>query len=149
MIFNSFKDYLNDIKNDDDRKTLYGINKNPFNEQLEEAITKLYKATDTVIAPLRFSCFNYTFFYFFKKNDEVLIIDTVYSPTRTFCNNILKNYGIKIKYFHPINNINNFEKLINKKTKLIYLESPSTATFEIVDIPFITKIAKRKKYQLF
>ena len=135
MIFNNFKDYLNDIKNDDDRKTLYGINKNPFHEQLEEAITKLYKATDTVIAPSGLAALIIPFFTFLKKNDEVLIIDTVYSPTRTFCNNILKNYGVKIKYFHPINNINNFEKLINKKTKLIYLESPGTATFEIVDIP--------------
>ena len=101
MIFNNFKDYLNDIKNDDDRKTLYGINKNPFNEQLEEAITKLYKATDTVIAPSGLAALIIPFFTFLKKNDEVLIIDTVYSPTRTFCNNILKNYGVKIKYFHP------------------------------------------------
>ena len=145
MIFNSFKDYLNDIKNDDDRKTLYGINKNPFNEQLEKAISKLYNASDTVIAPSGLAALIIPFFTFLKKNDEVLIVDTVYSPTRTFCNKILKNYGIKIKYFHPINSINNFEKLINKKTKLIYLESPGTATFEIIDIPFITKIAKRKK----
>ena len=36
------------------------------------------------------------------------------------------------------------KKLINKKTKLIYLESPGTSTFDIFDIPFITKIAKRK-----
>ena len=52
MVFDSFRDYLNDIKNDDDRKTLYGINKNPFYEQLEAAISKLYKASDTVIAPI-------------------------------------------------------------------------------------------------
>ena len=50
----------------------------------------------------------------------------------------------KITYFHPINNIKNFEKKITKKTKLIYLESPGTATFEIIDIPFITRIAKKR-----
>ena len=112
MIFDSFKDYLNDIKNDDDRKTLYGINKNPFYEQLEEAISKLYKASDTVIAPSGLAALIIPFFTFLKKNDEVLIIDTVYSPTRTFCNNILKDYGIKIKYFHPISKIDNFEKVL-------------------------------------
>ena len=61
----------------------------------------------------------------------------------------MKNYGVKIKYFHPLKDINKFEKLItNSKTKLIYLESPGTATFEILDIPKITKIAKKKKFQL-
>ena len=37
MIFNNFEDYINDINNDDDRNTLYGINKNPSVEQLEKA----------------------------------------------------------------------------------------------------------------
>ena len=143
MIFKSFEDYINDIKNDDDRSTLYGINKNPSVEQLEKAISSLYKCHDTVVAPSGLAALVIPFFAFLKKDDEVLINDTVYSPTRTFCEKILKNYGIKIKYFHPIKNIKNFAKHINKKTKLIFLESPGTATFEILDIPFITKIAKK------
>ena len=51
MIFDSFEDYINDINNDDDRSTLYGINKNPSVEQLEKAISSLYKCHDTIIAP--------------------------------------------------------------------------------------------------
>ena len=51
MIFDNFDDYINDIKNDDDRSTLYGINKNPSVEQLEKAISNLYKCHDTVVAP--------------------------------------------------------------------------------------------------
>ncbi len=143
MIFNSFKDYIKDINNNDDRTTLYGINKNPSVEQLEEAITQLYKCNDTVIAPSGLAALIIPFLTYLKKNDEVLINDSVYSPTRTFCEKILKNYGIKIKYFHPIKNIKNFSKNITNKTKLIFLESPGTATFEILDIPFITKIAKK------
>ena len=145
MIFNSFQDYINDIKNDDDRSTLYGINKNPSVDQLEKAISDLYKCNDTVIAPSGLAALVIPFFAFLKKDDEVLINDTVYSPTRTFCEKLLKNYGVKINYFHPFKDINIFEKLINPKTKLIYLESPGTGTFEILDIPKITKIAKIKK----
>jgi len=144
MIFDNFKEYLKDIKNNDDRKTLYGINRNPSHKELEDCISKLYNSNDTVIAPSGLAALIIPFFAYLKKGDEVLINDSVYSPTRTFCNNILKGYGVKIKYFHPINNIKNFEKLISKKTKLIFLESPGTATFEILDIPFITKIAKKK-----
>ena len=144
MIFDNFKEYLKDIKNNDDRKTLYGINTNPSHKELEKCISELYNTNDTVIAPSGLAALIIPFFAYLKKGDEVLINDSVYSPTRTFCNNLLKNYGIKIKYFHPIRNIKNFEKLISKKTKLIFLESPGTATFDILDIPFITKIAKKK-----
>ena len=146
MIFNNFKHYLKDLDNNDDRKTLYGINTNPSHEELENCISKLYNSNDTVIAPSGLAALIIPFFAYLKKGDEVIINDSVYSPTRTFCDNILKDFGVTIKYFHPINNIKNFEKLITKKTKLIFLESPGTATFDILDIPFITKIAKKKKY---
>jgi len=145
MIFKNFQEYLDDLKNNDDRKTFYGINKNPSDKELENCISLLYNCNDTVIAPSGLAALIVPFFTFLKTGDEVLINDSVYSPTRTFCNNLLKNYGIKIKYFHPTDKINNFEKLINKKTKLIFLESPGTATFDIIDIPFITSIAKKKK----
>ena len=144
MIFDNYKHYLEDLKNNDDRKTLYGINTNPSHKELEDCITQLYNANDTIIAPSGLTALIIPFFSFLKKGDEVLINDSVYGPTRTFCNTVLKNYGVIIKYFHPINNIKNFEKLISNRTKLIFLESPGTATFEILDIPFITKIAKRK-----
>ncbi|MFL2543426.1 MAG: trans-sulfuration enzyme family protein, partial [Alphaproteobacteria bacterium] len=123
----------------------YGINKNPSVEQLEKAISTLYKCHDTVVAPSGLAALIIPFFTFLKKNDEVLINDTVYSPTRTFCEKLLKNYGVSVKYFHPFKDINKIQKLITNKTKLIYLESPGTATFEILDIPKITKIAKKKK----
>ena len=100
MIFNSFEDYINDINNDDDRSTLYGINKNPSVEQLEKAISSLYKCHDTIIAPSGLAALVIPFLTYLKKDDEVLINDTVYSPTRTFCEKILKNYRVKIKYFH-------------------------------------------------
>mgnify|MGYP001163652171 FL=1 len=143
MIFDNFQDYLDDINNADDRTTLYGINQNPSHKQLEESISKLYYAADTVIASSGLAALIIPFFAYLKKDDEVLINDTIYSPTRTFCEKILKLYGVKINYFHPIKNIENFENLISKKTKLIFLESPGTSTFEILDIPFITKIAKK------
>ncbi len=144
MVFANFKDYLKDIKKDDDRATFYGINSNPSHKELEDSISKLYNAKDTVIASSGLAALIIPFFSFLRKGDEVLINDNVYSPTRTFCNNLLKGYGIKINYFKPTDNIKNIEKKITKKTKLIFLESPGTATFEILDIPLITKIAKKK-----
>ncbi len=88
MIFNNFNDYLKDVKNSDDRTTWYGVNKNPFHQQLEESISSLYNAKDTVIAPSGLAALIIPFLTFLKKNDEVLINDSVYGPTRTFCNRL-------------------------------------------------------------
>ena len=145
IVFDDFKSYLKDVNRKSDASALYGINNNPLIDQLEESISTLYNTNDTVIAPSGLAAIVIPFFAFLKNNDEVLINDSVYNPTRSYCEKILKNFGVKIKYFHPIKNIKNFEKLITKKTKLIFLESPGTATFEILDIPLITKIAKKYK----
>lgn len=145
MIFKNFKDYIDDLKLKKDRnKAFYGIHSNPSHKELEESISYLYGSADTVIAPSGLAAIVIPFLTFLKKDDEVLINDSIYNPTRIFCNELMKNYGVKIKYFHPTKKINNFEKKISKKTKLIFLESPGTATFDIIDIPFITKIAKKK-----
>jgi len=144
IIFKNFKDYINDLNLKDHNKALYGIHSNPSHQELEKSISYLYGSEDTVIAPSGLAAIVIPFLTFLKKGDEVLINDSIYNPTRTFCNNLLKNYGVKIKYFHPTRKIYNFEKKISKKTKLIFLESPGTATFDIIDIPFIAKIAKKK-----
>ena len=144
MVFKNFKDYIDDLKLKDHNKAFYGIHSNPSHKELEESISYLYGSADTVIAPSGLAAIVIPFLTFLKKDDEVLINDSIYNPTRIFCNELMKNYGVKIKYFHPTKKINNFEKNISKKTKLIFLESPGTATFDIIDIPFITKIAKKK-----
>ena len=145
IIFDDYKSYLNDVNRKTDASALYGINNNPLIEKLEKSISYLYKAHDTVIAPSGLSAVIIPFFTFLEKNDEVIINDSLYSPTRSYCKKILKKLGIKIKYFHPTKNIKKFEKLITKQTKLVFLESPGTATFDIIDIPIITKIAKKHK----
>ena len=51
IIFKDFKSYIKDINRKTDASSLYGINNNPLVEKLEEAISSLYNANDSVIAP--------------------------------------------------------------------------------------------------
>ena len=146
IIFRDFKSYILDRdKNNDNEYSKYGIQFNPSTENFENAITKLYNSSDTVATPSGLTALAIPFFTFLKKGDHVLICDSLYEPTRNFCEKILKNFDIKIDYFHSYKNIDKFNKLIKKNTKLIYLESPGTATFDIIDFPKITKIAKKNK----
>ena len=141
IIFDNFKSYIFD--RDKSKNSLYGIQFNPTGKYLENAITSLYGSHDTVIAPSGLSALIIPFLTFLSKGDHVLINDALYGPTRNFCNKILEKYGIVVEYFHSTNDINNFQKLITKKTKLIYLESPGTTTFDIIDMPKIVKCAKK------
>ena len=99
MIFDNFKHYLKDLNNNDDRNTLYGINTNPSHKELENCISELYNCKDTIIAPSGLAALVIPFFAYLKKGDEVLINDSVYSPTRTFCDKILKDYKTTTKYY--------------------------------------------------
>ncbi len=144
ILFKDFKSYIQDRdKKDDNETTNYGIQFNPTSINLENSISKLYNSYDTVLTPSGLSALLVPFIAILRKGDHILINDDLYNPTRKFCENILKKFDIQIDYFHPTKSINNFEKLIKKNTKLIFIESPGTATFDIINIPKISKIAKK------
>tara|TARA_Y100000590_G_scaffold464504_1_gene634120 strand:- start:912 stop:2072 length:1161 start_codon:yes stop_codon:yes gene_type:complete len=144
IIFDDFYSYILDRERDDASFARYGIQHNPTAENFEKALTSLYGANDTVTTNSGLTALIIPFLTFLKNGDHVLINDTLYGPTRIFCEKILKNFGIQIDYFHPVKNIKSIEKKIKKNTKLIFLESPGTATFDIIDFPKITKIAKKE-----
>jgi len=74
--------------------------------------------------------------------DEVITGDDLYGGSYRMFTKIFANYGIK---FHFINmtDASNIEKHVNKKTKLIWIETPTNPTMQIVDIEACAKIAKK------
>jgi cystathionine beta-lyase len=79
---------------------------------------------------------------FTQSGDEVLLCDNAYGPTKRFCHNILAKYNIKTT--HIESNIGKeISAYFNDNTKLIFLESPGSNTFEIQDIVEVVKAAKK------
>ena len=80
-----------------------------------------------------------------KPGDEVISTNDLYGGSFRMFTKIFANYGIK---FHFINmaDASNIEKYVNEKTKLIWIETPTNPTMQIVDIEACSKIAK--KYNL-
>jgi cystathionine beta-lyase len=79
-----------------------------------------------------------------KSGDHVLVTDNAYSPTRHFCDNELKKFGIETTYYDPTIGAG-IAGLIKPNTKLIYIESPGSLTLEVADVPAITKVARANK----
>ena len=77
-----------------------------------------------------------------KPGDHILVSDSVYGPMRMLCDSLLARWGVVTQWIAP--NIGaEIEALITPQTKLIYLESPGSYTFELQDIPAICAVAKR------
>ncbi|PCJ87313.1 MAG: cystathionine beta-lyase [Flavobacteriales bacterium] len=78
-----------------------------------------------------------------KSGDHVICIEKPYSWTNKLLNNYLVNYNVKTTMIDGTK-LENFEKAIQSNTKLIYLESPNSHTFELQDIAGVCKLAKSK-----
>ena len=80
---------------------------------------------------------------FLKPGDHLLVSDSVYNSTRGFCEKYLSRLQVKTTYFPP-NIGRNIETLIQPNTRMVFLESPGSFTFETHDIPAITEICRSR-----
>ena len=75
--------------------------------------------------------------------DHVLVTDSVYRPTRNFCNGVFKKLGVETTYYDPLIGAG-IAKLIKPNTRAVFVEAPGSQSFEMQDIPAIAKIAHEK-----
>jgi cysteine-S-conjugate beta-lyase len=118
----------------------YGRLGTPTVKALEEAIAELEGGHRTLLTPSGLSAIATSLLTFVSAGDEVLIADTVYRPTRRFCDNVLKRLGVTTIYYDPLIG-EGISRLITKKTRLVFAESPGSQTFEVQDIPAIAEAA--------
>lgn len=121
----------------------YGIFGTPTTFALQEAIQELEGGDQCLIFPSGLMAITMILSSLLKPGDHALIADSVYGPTRRFCNRQLREQKIEITYYDPQIG-SKIESLIKTNTKLIFTESPGSLTFELQDIPAITKIAKKR-----
>ena len=143
ILFNSFEQLLAAKQNPLSRENLYyGRVGTPTTHMLEDAICALDNSIGAVLFPSGVSAISSVILAMVVSGDHVLIADTVYGPTREFCQHRLANYGVDVTYYDPMIGTN-IADLIRKNTKLIFLESPGTLSFEVQDIATISQIAKK------
>jgi cysteine-S-conjugate beta-lyase len=75
---------------------------------------------------------------FVKAGDHILVVDSVYSPTRIFCDNFLKNFGVETDYYPAGVDITPY---LRSNTRVVYAESPGSLTFELQDVGALAKAA--------
>lgn len=141
-----FDDYQSFIKAKKDRFNLpyYGRFGNYTTKRFEKIISQAYESEAALVTSSGLSSITISLLSFLSKGDEILVSENCYEPVFNFCSKLLKNFGIKTIFFENNNSVN-LERLISDKTKVIYLESPSSLNYEVEDIEKVVKIAKKRK----
>ncbi len=120
----------------------YGTHGTPTTDALCEAINVLEGAAGTLLVPSGLAAVTVPLLTYLSPGDHALVVDSVYGPTRRFCNQVLKRMGITVDYYDPSIGAG-IEALFRPETKLVHLESPGSNTFEIQDTGAIAAVAHR------
>jgi len=128
-----------------DGKPSYGRHGTWTQWALAEALTELEPgAAGTRLLPSGSAAVAIALTSVLSPGDELLMVDSVYEPTRHFCDRELKRLGIATRYYDALATPEQIDELISEKTRAIFLESPGSLTFEVQDVPGICAMAKRR-----
>jgi cystathionine beta-lyase len=109
---------------------------------LDRAIAEMEGGHDAVSVGTGLAAISTALFAYVESGDHILVADSVYYPTRSFCTDTLARLGVSTTFYNPLVGAA-IESLIQPNTRLIYLESPGSLTFEVQDIPAITAMARQ------
>ena len=126
----------------------YGRRATPTTRALEEALTNLACGNSAILTSSGLAAVSTALLAFVRAGDHILIADTVYQPTRQFCDGMLARLGVETQYYDPLAGAG-IAKLIRPNTRLILVESPGSQTFEIQDVPAIAKAAHAQARDIF
>ena len=118
----------------------YGRFGTPTSFALEEAVCELEGGYRSISTASGLAAITGTLQALLSAGDHILMVDTTYYPTRRFCDEHLKRWGIETTYYDPLVGAG-IASLIKPNTKVIYVEAPGSLTFEMQDIPAIAEVA--------
>lgn len=123
---------------------VYGIEGLSAQRALAAALTELEGAHATHLAPTGLAAVTLAVLALVSPGDEILATDACYGPTRRFFDRHLKRFGVDVRYHPPRARTQAVADLIGPRTRLLFMESPGTATFEVQDVPALAAMARAR-----
>lgn len=120
----------------------YGRQGTPTTFALEEALAKLEGGYRGIVCSSGVSAIAVALTAFLQQNDHVLMVDSAYDPTRRYCDQMLARFGVETTYYDPLIG-SGIAELMRPNTKVVFVESPGSVTFEVQDIPAIAEAAHK------
>jgi cysteine-S-conjugate beta-lyase len=123
----------------------YGRRGTPTTEALETALRELEGegCAGVSLMPSGLSAISTALLAVAGAGDHILVSDSVYRPTRNFCDGVFRRMGVETTYYDPLIG-DSIAELFKPNTKAVFTEAPGSQSFEMQDIPAIAKVAHEK-----
>jgi cystathionine beta-lyase len=124
-----------------EQSLIYGLMGTPTHFALEDAIAEIEGGSRCQIVGSGLAAITTPMLAYLSTGQHCLVPDSVYGPTRTFCNGILARLGIATTYYDPCIEPAGLEALLRANTAVLFVESPGSHTFEVQDVPALAEVA--------
>ncbi len=127
------------------RAANYATAGTPTTFALADAVTELEAGPHparTALMPSGLNAITTVLQAFLSPGDHLLMSDSVYGPARLFAQGMLARFGIQTTFYDPAIGAG-IEEWLRPNTRMIYMESPGSYTFEIPDAPAICALARQ------
>lgn len=120
----------------------YGRHATPTTRALQKALVDLEgpQCRSVGLAPSGLAAISTALLAVLRAGDHLLVSDSVYRPTRLFCDGLLTRYGIETTYFDPLIG-GGIAGLFRPNTRAVMVEAPGSQSFDMPDIPAIAAVA--------
>ena len=121
----------------------YAIYGTPTTLALAEAVAELSGGFRSLALSSGLAAVSQTLAAFLRAGDHALVADSVYGPTRQFCAGVLARLGVDVTFYDPLIG-GGIAELLRPTTRVVYLESPGSQTFEVQDVPALARVARAR-----
>ncbi|MDO9873315.1 cystathionine beta-lyase [Glaesserella parasuis] len=141
LVFDSVADKKEATKNRYKGALFYGRRGTLTHFALQDAMCELENGSGCYLYPCGAAAVSNAILSFVQPGDHVLMTGAAYEPTQDFCRIVLKKMGVSTTFYDPLM-AEGIATLIQPNTKVLFLESPSSLTMEVPDIPTIVRTAR-------
>ena len=127
-----------------DQALTYGLQGSATHHALENVIADIEGGARCQIFPTGLAAITGPLLAYLSTGDHMLVPDSVYGPVRTFCDTMARRLGMATTYYPPEATPEELATLFQARTKILYLESPGSHTFEVQDVPALAALARSK-----
>lgn len=120
---------------------VYGTMGGPTHWALEDMIAEIEGGTHCQIVGNGLAACTMPLLAYLSSGDHILIPDSVYGPVRNFAQGMMVRLGITTTFYDPCITGEALALMFQANTKVLYVESPGSHTFEVQDVPALAKVA--------
>ena len=124
-----------------DQYLIYGVCGTPTHWALEDAVAEIEGGTRCQLVSSGLAAVTTALLAYLRTGEHCLMPDSVYGPSRRFCTMLARQYDIATTYYDPALDEAGIAALMRPNTRVVFVESPGSHTFEMQDVAAVARAA--------